>query len=176
MRGRIYTDDGGAGAMPVPVPGCRKGVVYLVGAGPGDIGLMTLRAASLVRSCDVLVYDALAPAAALEMAPERAERIYVGKRGAGRSVEQQEINATLAARASEGRAVVRLKGGDPFVFGRGGEEAEYLAERGIPFEVVPGVTAGIAAPACAGIPVTHRGISSAAVLVAGHEDPSKPSS
>ena len=162
--------------MPIPMPGCRKGVVYLVGAGPGDAGLMTLRAASLIGSCNVLVYDALVPKAALEMAPAGSELIYAGKRGSEHSVEQPEINALLAAKASEGKSVVRLKGGDPFVFGRGGEEAEYLAERGIPFEVVPGVTAGIAAPAYAGIPITYRGVSSAAALITGHEDPSKPAS
>jgi len=149
------------------------GTVYLVGAGPGDPGLLTLRAAELVERADVLVYDALVAPAVLERAG-RAERVYVGKRGGEHARSQEEINRLLADLARTHRTVVRLKGGDPFVFGRGGEEARVLAAAGIPFEVVPGVTAGIAAPAYAGIPVTQRGIAASVAFVTGHEDPTKP--
>jgi uroporphyrinogen III methyltransferase/synthase len=157
-----------------------SGTVYLVGAGPGDPGLLTLRGGELLALCDAVVYDALANPALLAMAtmPERkkppAELHDVGKRGgASDSARQDEINALLIRLAKEGKRVVRLKGGDPFVFGRGSEEAQALAEAGVRFEVVPGVTAGIAAPAYAGIPVTHRGASTSVTFVTGHEDPSK---
>ncbi|MFL5823062.1 MAG: uroporphyrinogen-III C-methyltransferase [Solirubrobacteraceae bacterium] len=145
--------------------------VYLVGAGPGDAGLLTARALELIAQADVIVHDRLIPPGALAMARPDAEVIDVGKRGGGRSAEQSEINRILLENAS--RHVVRLKGGDPFLFGRGGEEAEALAAEGVPFEVVPGVTAGIAAPAYAGIPVTHRDLASAVAFVTGHEDPAK---
>ena len=150
--------------------------VYLVGAGPGDPGLITARALELIASADVIVYDRLIPAGALAGARADAELIYAGKEGGGPSVSQEEIQQLLLEHGAAGREVVRLKGGDPFVFGRGGEEAEALREAGIAFEVVPGVTAGVAAPAYAGIPVTHRDAASAVAFVTGHEDPAKPES
>jgi uroporphyrinogen III methyltransferase/synthase len=150
-----------------------SGRVHLVGAGPGDPGLLTARALELIARADVIVHDRLIPPGALAGAREEAELIYVGKEGGGPSVEQAETERLLVARARAGSEVVRLKGGDPFVFGRGGEEAEALRAAGIEFDVVPGVTAGIAAPACAGIPVTHRERASAVALVTGHEDPGK---
>ena len=154
----------------------RPGVVYLVGAGPGDPGLMTVRGAELVASADMILHDRLIPAQALSGAREDAEIAYVGKRPGESDVRQPEIERVMIEHARAGRSVVRLKGGDPFVFGRGGEEAEALAEAGISFEVVPGVTAGVAAPAYAGIPVTHRDDASAVAFVTGHEDPSKDGS
>jgi uroporphyrinogen III methyltransferase/synthase len=150
--------------------------VYLVGAGPGDPGLLTARALALIAAADVIVYDRLIPGGALDGARADAELIYAGKEGGGPSVSQAEIERLLLERAGAGREVVRLKGGDPFVFGRGGEEAESLREAGIPFEVVPGVTAGVAASAYAGIPVTHRDVASAVAFLTGHEDPAKPDS
>jgi uroporphyrinogen III methyltransferase/synthase len=150
--------------------------VYLVGAGPGDPGLMTARALELIAAADVIVHDRLIPADALAGARPDAELIYVGKAGGGPSVSQGEIVALMLERGDAGLEVVRLKGGDPFVFGRGGEEAEALHAAGITFEVVPGVTAGVAAPAYAGIPVTHRDAASAVAFVTGHEDPTKPES
>jgi uroporphyrinogen III methyltransferase / synthase len=152
----------------------RGGVVYLVGAGPGDPGLMTRRSLELIADADVVYYDRLIPDGALEGAREDAELIYVGKQPGVPSVPQAEIGERLIASAKEGRSVVRLKGGDPFVFGRGGEEGEALREAGVEFEVVPGVTAGVAATAYAGIPVTHRDDASAVAFVTGHEDPEKP--
>jgi uroporphyrinogen III methyltransferase / synthase len=150
--------------------------VYLVGAGPGDPGLLTARALELIEIADVIVYDRLIPASALDGARPGAELIYAGKEGGGPSMAQSEIERLLLDHGSSGREVVRLKGGDPFVFGRGGEEAEALRCAGIAFEVVPGVTAGVAAPAYAGIPVTHRDAASAVAFVTGHEDPAKPES
>jgi uroporphyrinogen III methyltransferase/synthase len=150
--------------------------VYLVGAGPGDPGLMTARALELIATADVIVHDRLIPGGALDGARPDAEVIYVGKEGGGPSVSQEEIGTVLAEHGRAGRAVVRLKGGDPFVFGRGGEEAELLRDAGVAFEVVPGVTAGVAASAYAGIPVTHRDAASAVAFVTGHEDPAKPES
>jgi uroporphyrinogen III methyltransferase/synthase len=151
-----------------------SGRVYLVGAGPGDAGLLTARALELIAGADVILHDRLIPEGALDGARADAEVLFVGKEGGGPSVPQDETEAMLLDRARAGKTVVRLKGGDPFVFGRGGEEALALRAAGIPFEVVPGVTAGIAASAYAGIPVTHRGLSSAVALVTGHEDPDKP--
>jgi uroporphyrinogen III methyltransferase/synthase len=148
--------------------------VYLVGAGPGDPGLMTLRAAELVARADVILYDRLIPEGALAGARADAELVYVGKEGGGPQMPQEEITRLLVEHGKAGRSVVRLKGGDPFVFGRGGEEALACAEAGIPFEVVPGVTAGVAAPAYAGVPVTHRELASGVAFVTGHEDPEKP--
>jgi uroporphyrinogen III methyltransferase/synthase len=151
----------------------RSGVVYLVGAGPGDPGLMTARSLALIASADAVFYDRLIPPGALDGAREDAELVYVGKQPGVPSVPQEEIGARLIEAAKAGRSVVRLKGGDPFVFGRGAEEGEALREAGVEFEVVPGVTAGVAATAYAGIPVTHRDDASAVAFVTGHEDPEK---
>jgi uroporphyrinogen III methyltransferase/synthase len=152
------------------------GTVYLVGAGPGDPGLMTRRSLELIAAADSILYDRLIPAGALAGARADAELRYVGKEPGAAAMAQEEINALLVELGLAGRRVVRLKGGDPFVFGRGGEEAEALAEAGVPFEVVPGVTSGVAAPAYAGIPVTHRDGASAVAFVTGHEDPAKEES
>ncbi|MFN2612818.1 MAG: uroporphyrinogen-III C-methyltransferase [Solirubrobacterales bacterium] len=154
----------------------RPGIVYLVGAGPGDPGLLTARALELISSAESILHDRLIPAGVLERARPGAELVYVGKQPGEPSIAQEEIAAMLIERATAGRSVVRLKGGDPFVFGRGGEEAEALVDAGIAFEVVPGVTAGVAAPAYAGIPVTHRDQASAVAFVTGHEDPGKQES
>src|SRR6204780_3013101 len=145
-----------------------SGRVYLVGAGPGDPGLMTARSLELIATADVILYDRLIPAGALDGARADAELLFVGKEGGGPSVPQAENEELMVARAQEGKSVLRLKGGDPFVFGRGGEEALTLRAAGIPFEVVPGITAGVAASAYAGIPVTHRGLASAVALITGH--------
>ena len=147
--------------------------VHLVGAGPGDPGLLTVRGAELLAAAAVVVYDRLASPALLDLAPASAELISVGKAPGRVEMTQDEINRLLVARGAAGGTVVRLKGGDPFVFGRGGEEAEALAAAGIPFEIVPGITSAIAAPAYAGVPVTHRGISTHFTVVTGHEDPAK---
>jgi len=147
----------------------KLGTVYLAGAGPGDPGLLTIKAAQCLKKADVVVYDYLANPKFLDLAPAKAKRIYVGKKGASHSKEQGEINDLMISEARRGRTVVRLKGGDPFVFGRGGEEAEALAEAGVAFEIVPGVTSAIAVPAYAGIPVTHRHFGSSVAIVTGHE-------
>ncbi|MEO8339408.1 MAG: uroporphyrinogen-III C-methyltransferase [Nitrospirota bacterium] len=152
----------------------KTGKVYLVGAGPGDPGLLTLKGKECLEAADVVLYDYLANPVLLQYAPATAQRIYVGRRGRGQYQDQADINRLLIARAKEGNVVVRLKGGDPFVFGRGGEEAEAVAAAGIDFELVPGVTAAIAVPAYAGIPVTHRTLASTVTFVTGHEDPTKP--
>jgi len=146
-----------------------RGMVYLVGAGPGDPGLVTVRGLDVLRSADVVVYDRLVSPALVERAAPWAERVFVGKRAEGHSVEQEKTNDFLIAAARQGRVVVRLKGGDPFVFGRGAEECEALQAAGIPFEIVPGITSAIAAPGAAGIPVTHRRYASAFAVAAGHE-------
>ena len=151
----------------------RPGVVYLVGAGPGDPGLITARALGLIATADVILHDRLIPAGVLDGARSDAELVDVGKRPGEPSPAQEGIERRMIAEARAGRSVVRLKGGDPFVFGRGGEEAEALRAAGVEFEVVPGVTAGVAAPAYAGIPVTHRDDASAVAFVTGHEDPAK---
>ena len=170
---------GGVGAADAATQqSTRPATVYLVGAGPGDPGLLTVRARELLDTCDAVVYDALANPELLggRNADERRppELHFVGKRGGdGQSARQEEINGLLIRLGREGKRTVRLKGGDPLVFGRGSEEAQALAAAGVPFEIVPGVTAGIAAPAYAGIPVTHRGIATSVTFVAGHEDPTK---
>jgi uroporphyrinogen III methyltransferase / synthase len=152
------------------------GKVYLVGAGPGDPRLITVRGVECLKRADVVVYDRLASPELLGYAPESAERVFVGKGPRAHTLTQDEINALLVERGLAGNVVVRLKGGDPYVFGRGGEEAIALREAGIPFEVVPGITSSIAGPSFAGIPVTHRQVASSFAVVTGHEDPTKPGS
>ena len=147
----------------------EPGVVYLVGAGPGDPGLITAKGLEILRSADVVVYDRLVAAALVAEAPIAAERVFAGKGPHGGGVEQDDINALLVDRAQRGKTVVRLKGGDPFVFGRGGEECEALRAAGVRVQVIPGVTSATAVPAAAGIPVTHRGVASAFAVVTGHE-------
>lgn len=142
--------------------------VYLVGAGPGDVGLMTVKGLRCLKKADVVLYDKLVNKELLQEAPEGAELIYVGKQKGDHILPQDQINKLIVEKACPGQVVVRLKGGDPFVFGRGGEEAEYLQSQSIPFEVVPGVTAGFAAAAYAGIPVTHRDCTTSVTLVTGH--------
>ena len=154
----------------------QTGKVYLIGAGPGDPGLLTVKGREALVRADVVVYDRLAHPSLLDYAPPSAERVYAGKARGQQELTQDGINALLVERARAGLRVARLKGGDPFVFGRGGEEALALARAGIPFEVVPGVSSAIAAPAYAGIPVTHRGIAAGFTVVSGSEDPSKPES
>jgi uroporphyrin-III C-methyltransferase len=149
------------------------GSVALVGAGPGDPGLLTLRGLAALRRAEVVVYDRLVDPVLLEEAPPEALRIFAGKAHGAHCLPQAAINAVLVEHARAGRRVVRLKGGDPFVFGRGGEEALALADAGIPFEVVPGVSSAVAVPAYAGIPVTHRGLASSFAVVTGHEDEGK---
>ena len=153
-----------------------KGTVYLVGAGPGDAGLFTRRGAELLARADVVVYDALVNPDLLRLAPKSAEFIYGGKRAAAHAIPQEELNQLLVSKAKEGKTVVRLKGGDPYIFGRGGEEAEELAAAKVPFEVVPGVSSFVAAPNYAGIPVTHRDHCSSFTVLTGHEDPTKDES
>jgi uroporphyrin-III C-methyltransferase len=149
------------------------GKVYLVGAGPGDPGLLTVKARDLIAEADCIIYDHLVNSEILDFARADAELIYAGKQGHLCGVSQDYINALMIAKATEHNIVVRLKGGDPFVFGRGGEEALALVEAGIEFEVAPGVSSGIAAATYAGIPVTHRGLSSSVAFITGHEDPTK---
>ena len=147
-------------------------MVYLVGAGPGDVGCLTLRGLTCLKRAEVVVYDYLANPDLLRFAPDSAERIFAGKHGSGpRILDQEEIQRILVQRAREGKVVVRLKGGDPLVFGRGGEEAEALRGAGIPFEIVPGVSSALAAPLFAGIPVTHRDWVSGVTILTGHEAP-----
>jgi len=152
------------------------GIVYMIGAGPGDPGLITVRGVECLRNCDVVVYDHLAQPSLLEEVPASAERIYVGKQAGRHTLKQSEINKLLVARARKGLRVVRLKGGDPLIFGRGGEEAEELAEAGVKFEIIPGVTAALGAAAYAGLPLTHRNFTSSVTFVTGHEDPTKSES
>ncbi|NLB17221.1 MAG: uroporphyrinogen-III C-methyltransferase, partial [Syntrophomonadaceae bacterium] len=154
----------------------NKGMVFLVGAGPGDPGLLTVKAADLIKKCDVIVYDRLVGPKIIAGAAENVERVFVGKESNNHSLPQEEINQLIVQRARQGKMVVRLKGGDPFVFGRGGEEAEFLRLNNIPFEVVPGVTSAVAAPAYAGIPVTHRDFTSTLTIITGHERPDKKKS
>jgi uroporphyrin-III C-methyltransferase len=151
-----------------------RGFVHLVGAGPGDPGLLTLRAAELLRRADTVVHDRLVHPDIVGLARRGARILFVGKEGGGAHVAQEEIHRILIAQARLGREVVRLKGGDPFIFGRGGEEALALQAAGIPFDVVPGVTSGVAAPAAAGIPVTHRGLSASVTFATGHRSAGSP--
>lgn len=146
----------------------KQGKVWLVGAGPSDPGLLTLKGKQLLEQAQVVVYDALVSAAILAMIPNDAELIYVGKRAGNHPVPQDQINQILLAKAQEGKRVVRLKGGDPFLFGRGGEELELLAAHHIPFEVVPGITSALAVPAYNGIPVTHRDYCSSVHIITAH--------
>jgi uroporphyrinogen III methyltransferase/synthase len=152
------------------------GKVYLVGAGPGDPGLITLKGLELLKQADVVIYDRLASDVLLKQVKPGSELIYAGKSPDKHTLTQSSINELLALKAAEGKMVVRLKGGDPFVLGRGAEEAEHLVSRGIPFEIVPGITAAIAVPAYAGIPVTHRSYASSFAVITGHEDPGKEDS
>ena len=154
----------------------KQGKVYLVGAGPGDPGLLTLKAKECIEKADVVVYDNLANRVFLNYARKGAELVYAGKEGGRHHLTQDEINGLIVAHAKEGKAVVRLKGGDPFIFGRGGEEAQELTRAGIPFEIVPGVTSAIAVPAYAGIPLTHRDFTTTVAFITGHEDPLKEKS
>jgi uroporphyrinogen III methyltransferase/synthase len=151
----------------------QTGTVYLVGAGPGDPGLITLKGVECLKKADVVIYDALSDERLVAHAPEAAERIYVGKKAGQHTLPQDDINRLLASKAKQGKTVVRLKGGDPFVFGRGGEEADVLKREGVPYEVVSGITSAVAVPAYAGIPVTHRGVASSFAVITGHEDPAK---
>jgi len=153
-----------------------KAKVYLVGAGPGDPELITVKGRRCIENADVIIYDYLASAALLKHASEAAEKIYVGKKGGDHTLSQDEINALIVQKARAGLTVCRLKGGDPFIFGRGGEEAEMLVQKGLAFEVVPGVTAAVAAAAYAGIPLTHRKHTATLAFVTGHEDPDKKQS
>jgi uroporphyrinogen III methyltransferase/synthase len=154
----------------------KKGKVYLIGAGPGDPGLLTLKGRDCIHKADVVVYDYLAAPALLAHASPSAELIYVGKKGGDHTLSQEGINRLIVEKALQGLAVARLKGGDPFIYGRGGEEAEELLSAGVTFEVVPGVTSAVAAPAYAGIPLTHRDYTSTLAFVTGHEDPTKETS
>lgn len=153
-----------------------KGKVYLIGAGPGDPGLITVKGLECIQKADVIVYDRLADPRLIKKCRQDAELIYVGKSPDRHTLQQGEINRLLVDKARQGKFVARLKGGDPFVFGRGGEEAEVLAENGIPFEVVPGITSAISVPAYAGIPVTHRDFTSTFAVITGNEDPNKKDS
>jgi len=152
------------------------GKVYLIGAGPGDPGLITVKGLEFVKKADVIIYDYLANERLLDQRRPDAELIYVGKQGGRHTLPQDEINSLIVKKAREGKTIARLKGGDPFIFGRGGEEAEELADNNIPFEIVPGVTAATAVPTYAGIPLTHRDFTASVAFVTGHEDPTKPES
>lgn len=151
----------------------KQGICYLVGAGPGDLGLVTLRAKECVETADVIIYDALSSPGILRWSKPEADKVYVGKRAKNHAMPQEEINALIVRETAAGRRVVRLKGGDPMIFGRGGEEAAELAAAGVAFEIVPGISSAIAGPAYAGIPVTHRDHCSQLTLFTGHEDPTK---
>ena len=159
-----------------PAQAVGAGKVYLVGAGPGDPGLLTRRAFELMQEADLIVYDALVSPEVLKLAPKSIEKLYAGKRSSQHAIPQQDLNELLADRALEGKKVVRLKGGDPYVFGRGGEEAQTLVRRGVSFEVVPGISSIVAAPAYAGIPLTHRDHCSGFMVITGHEEPGKAES
>ncbi|UCE16562.1 MAG: uroporphyrinogen-III C-methyltransferase [Candidatus Bathyarchaeota archaeon] len=151
----------------------KMGKVYLVGAGPGDPELLSIKALKILEKANVVIYDRLVTRAILQLVPKQAEKIYAGKRSGKHHISQDKINEITIGEARKGKVVVRLKGGDPFLFGRGGEEAQELRKAGIQFEVVPGVTSALAAPAYAGIPLTHRKFASSLTIVTGHEDPTK---
>ena len=153
-----------------------SGKVYLVGAGPGDPGLITVKGLECISMADVIIYDYLASPLLLKHASNNAEVIYVGKKGGDHTLSQEKINTLIVEKAKAGAMVTRLKGGDPFIFGRGGEEVQVLVENNIEFEIVPGVTSAIAAPAYAGIPLTHRKFTSTLAFITGHEDPDKTES
>ena len=159
-----------AGALPRAK---KRPKVYLVGAGPGDPALLTVRAAELIRMADVVLYDRLVGRGVMALVPEGTERVYVGRAVGGAADHQDGTNAAMLERARRGGVVVRLKGGDPTIFGRGGEEAQFLARNGVDCEIIPGITSGIGSAASVGIPLTHRGVSSSVAFVAGHEDPQK---
>lgn len=163
--------------MPIDLksPYPEPGMVLLVGAGPGDPDLLTVAALKALHNADAVVHDALVSPEIMALIPDGCEKIHAGKRGGSPSSSQKDITETLVRLAKAGRRVVRLKGGDPFVFGRGGEEAERLAEEGIPFRVVPGLTSGIAGPAYAGIPITHRDVNANVAFLTGHESAENPS-
>ena len=150
-----------------------KGKVYIVGAGPGDAGLLTLKALDLIKSADIVLYDRLVSDDILKMIPSNVQKVYVGRNVGNDYAHQEETNKLMVNHAKDGRKVVRLKGGDPFIFGRGGEEAEFLRENDIEFEIVPGISSASASPAYAGIPLTHRLLSSSVAIVTGHEDAKK---
>jgi len=150
-----------------------KGKVYIVGAGPGDAGLLTLKALDLIRSADVVLYDRLVSDDILKMIPNNVQKVFVGRNVGDDYAHQEETNKLMVHHADSGKKVVRLKGGDPFIFGRGGEEAEFLRENKIDFEIVPGISSATASPAYAGIPLTHRLLSSSVAIVTGHEDAKK---
>ena len=154
----------------------HTGTVYIVGAGPGDPDLLTFKAHRLLSTCDVVLHDSLVGDGIVDLIPEDVARVHVGKRAGGERTPQEEINRRMVEEARSGRTVVRLKGGDPTVFGRGGEEAQYLAAHDVPLEVVPGVTSAVGGPGSVGIPLTHRECSSSLTIVTGHEDPTKPES
>ncbi|NMJ87053.1 MAG: uroporphyrinogen-III C-methyltransferase [Thaumarchaeota archaeon] len=150
-----------------------KGKVYIVGAGPGDPGLLTLKALDLIKTTDIVLYDRLVSDQILDIIPNNVKKEYVGRNVGDNYTHQNETNNMMVKHAKEGKNVVRLKGGDPFIFGRGGEEAEFLREKGIDFVLVPGITSAVASPAYAGIPLTHRSLSSSVAIVTGHEDVQK---
>jgi uroporphyrin-III C-methyltransferase len=175
MRKRSAETRGADPMWERALPSMCHGKVYLVGAGPGDPELITLKGLRCLRAADVVVYDRLVSPVLLDEAPPHVERLFVGKESGCHTMAQEKINALLVEHAQQGRIVVRLKGGDPFVFGRGGEEATALAAAGIPFEVVPGISSAIAVPAYAGIPVTHRGHAPMVTVVTGHEDGARKS-
>ncbi|MBE44473.1 MAG: uroporphyrinogen-III C-methyltransferase [Thaumarchaeota archaeon] len=150
-----------------------KGKVYIVGAGPGDPGLLTLKALDLIKTTDIVLYDRLVSDQILDIIPNNVKKEYVGRNVGDNYTHQNETNNMMVKHAKEGKNVVRLKGGDPFIFGRGGEEAEFLREKGIDFVIVPGITSAVASPAYAGIPLTHRSLSSSVAIVTGHEDVQK---
>jgi len=153
-----------------------EGKVYLIGAGPGDPDLITVKGLNILRNADVVIYDRLVTKALMKLVPNEAEKIYVGKRAGWHTIPQDEICEIMIEKARSGKNVARLKGGDPFLFGRGGEEAQELRKAGVKFEVVPGVTSALAAPAYAGIPITHRKHASSVAIVTGHENQSKKQS